>query len=131
MLSGIERSNYIEFGPKKLSGIRNREVFRVFYHIKNRREQFGTDQIVRFHGDSGIERFRFRGFFTVYDMVSNSNNIHPLSSTSAQGITSTEIPKTSQGGPSAANDELDGRRTSQRSPFQNLGNTKTYKVCCC
>ena len=35
MLSGIERSNYIEFGPKTLSGIRNREdpVFRVFYHI--------------------------------------------------------------------------------------------------
>jgi len=53
-----------QFGLKKLSGIRNREdsVFRVFYHIKNRREKFGTDEIVRFHGDSGIERIRFRGF---------------------------------------------------------------------
>jgi len=35
-------SNYIEFGPKKLSGIRNREdpVFRVFYYFKNKRERF-------------------------------------------------------------------------------------------
>jgi len=72
-LSGIERSNYIEsnnLGQKKLSGIRNREdpVFRVFYHIKKRREKFGTDEIVRFHGDSGIERIRFRGvlLYTFY-----------------------------------------------------------------
>ena len=64
-MSGIERSNYIESnGPKKFPGIRNREdpVFRVFYYIKNRREKFGTDEIVRFHGESGIERIRFRGF---------------------------------------------------------------------
>jgi len=47
-----------------MSGIRKREdpVFRVSYHIKNRRDKFGTDEIVRFHGDSGIERIRFRGF---------------------------------------------------------------------
>ena len=51
-----------------LSGIRNREdpVFRVFYHIKNRRGNFGTDEIVRFHGDSGIERIRFRGFLLYF-----------------------------------------------------------------
>jgi len=66
LVSDNKRSNYIEsnqFGPKKLSGIRNREdpVFRVFYHIKYRREKFGTDEIVRFHGDSGIKRIRFRG----------------------------------------------------------------------
>ena len=59
-------------------------------------------------------------------MVSNSNYIYPLSPTSAQGTTSTDMPTTIQGGPSAANDKLDRRRTSQRSPFQNLGNTKTY-----
>ena len=65
-MSGIERVKYIEsnnLDRKKLSGIRNREdpVLRVFYHIKYRREKFGTDEIVRFHGDSGIERIRFRG----------------------------------------------------------------------
>jgi len=63
-LSGIG-SNYIESNhlSKKMSSIRNREdpVFRVFYHIKNRRGKFGTDEIVRFHGDSGIKRIRFRG----------------------------------------------------------------------
>jgi len=52
---------------EKLSGIRNREdpVFMVFYNIKNRREKFRTDEIVRFHMDSGIERIRFRRGFTV------------------------------------------------------------------
>ena len=65
-LSGIERSNYIEsnnLGKKScpVSGIED-SVFRVFYHIKNRSETFGTDEIVRFHGDFGIERIRFRGF---------------------------------------------------------------------
>jgi len=49
-----------------MSGIRNREdpvcYHNVFYHIKNRREKFGTDEIVRFRGDSGIEKIRFRGF---------------------------------------------------------------------
>ena len=59
-----------------MSGIRNRKdlVFRVFYHIKNRRDKFGADEIVRFHGDSGIERIRFRGvllYFNVY--VSHSS----------------------------------------------------------
>ena len=77
-LSGNERSNYIEsnnLGQKKLSGIRNREdpVFRVFYHIKKRREKFGTDGIVRFYGDSGIERIRFRGFLLYYSLLKNKN----------------------------------------------------------
>ena len=69
-LSGIERSNYLKtnnLGRKKLSRIRNREdpvcYHNVFYHIKNRREKFGTDEIVRFRGDSGIEKIRFRGFY--------------------------------------------------------------------
>ena len=46
------------------SGVLNRDdpVFRVFYHIKNRRKEIGTDENVRFHGDAGIERIRFRGF---------------------------------------------------------------------
>jgi len=54
----------LKISAEMLSGIRNREdpVFRVFYHIKNRRKKFGTDEIVRFHGDSGMERIRFRGF---------------------------------------------------------------------
>jgi len=52
-----------------MSGIRNREdpVFRVFYHIKNRREKIGTDENGRFHGDSGIERIRFRGFLLYFN----------------------------------------------------------------
>jgi len=55
-------------------------VFRVFYHIKNRRDKFGTDEIVRFHGDSGIERIRFRGFLLymedlIYFFYFNHKNI--------------------------------------------------------
>ena len=61
-------------------------------------------------------------------MIYNSS-IHPLSFTLAQGTTSTEMPTASQGGPPAAYDEIDRRRTSQRLPNQNLGNTKTYRVC--
>ena len=82
-LSGIERSNYIEsnnLSKKKLSGIRDREdpVFWVFYHIKNRREKFGTDEIVRFQGDSGIEMIRFRGFLLYCDCDCRfSRNIKP------------------------------------------------------
>jgi len=50
-----------------VSGIEN-PVFRVFHYIKNRREKFGTDEIVRFHGDSCIERIRFRGFLLYLDL---------------------------------------------------------------
>jgi len=42
--------------------IREDQVFRVFYHIKNTMENMGTDENVQFHGDSRIERIRFRGF---------------------------------------------------------------------
>ena len=48
-----------------LPGVRNIEdaVFRVFYHIQNRRGEIGTDEYVRFHGDSGTERIRLEGFY--------------------------------------------------------------------
>jgi len=65
-LSGIERSNYIEsnnLGRKScpVSGIERIRYSGCFITLKNRRGKFGTDEIVRFHGDSGIERIRFRG----------------------------------------------------------------------
>ena len=65
---------------KKVSGIRKREdpVFRVFYHIKYRREKFGADEIVRFHGDSGIERIWFRGFLLYCDDIIHSCASRPL-----------------------------------------------------
>jgi len=69
--SGIERSNYIEsinLGQKScpVSGIERIRYSGFFYHIKHRRETFGTDEIVRFYEDSGIKRIRFRGFLLYY-----------------------------------------------------------------
>jgi len=66
-LSGIERSNYIEsnnLGQKScpVFGIEGIRYSGWFITLKNRREKFGTDEIVRFYGDSGIERIWFRGF---------------------------------------------------------------------
>ena len=52
------------FGPKMLSGVRNREdpVFRVFYHIKNRSEKNGADEI----GFMGIPILRGSGLEGLY-----------------------------------------------------------------
>jgi len=67
-----------QFGPKKLFCIRKREdpVFRGFFYIKNRREKFRTDEIVRVHGDSVIERIRFRGFYCIEILMTLKWHIH-------------------------------------------------------
>jgi len=61
------RSNYIEsdnLGRKScpVSGIERIRYSECFITLKLKREIFGTDEIVRFHGDSGIKRIRLRGF---------------------------------------------------------------------
>ena len=60
-LSDIERSNYIEsnnLGRKScpVSGIERILYSGCFITLKIEWEKFGTDEIVWFHGDSGIDR---------------------------------------------------------------------------